>query len=404
MRTIRNQAIPQDGDDVKFPDGQIRNETDIVLGTPVVREIYGDIVTNVYAILRNAGITPNQEEDSSTSSYQLLDALKVFSNNTNDKKQILTVNSANPEAKTITLGINLENLPENYVLIGQLTEQIVSGEDYTVIGANASGGYDLTPDQTINASAIVLLVIHSDGCTILNLKNNSAPVLSEVQTPFGAPLSFNESNNVYYLFDGNLINNTPLNFNIQDIIREDQVSASINVIDGVLHKDKFIFLTFNTVTLVYQLFSFDINDLTQVDQEIVFDATGGVDNQIYMFCDGVYLYFTNSQISDGDTILNNANNSVNDNDLTRFVFDPEDSSLTLESGIVLSDLFEKTTNTFINNGDSLIYTFIDGYLVKYEFNGNRTDLVYLNTVNGVVFKLNGATYYSNGSRASLWVY
>ena len=48
MRTIRDLPIVQDGNNTLFPDGQIKNETATDPGTPVVREIYGDVITNIY--------------------------------------------------------------------------------------------------------------------------------------------------------------------------------------------------------------------------------------------------------------------------------------------------------------------------------------------------------------------
>ena len=48
MRAIKQLAIPQNTDLVKFPNGTILNETDTEQGTPVIEEIYGDVLTNIY--------------------------------------------------------------------------------------------------------------------------------------------------------------------------------------------------------------------------------------------------------------------------------------------------------------------------------------------------------------------
>ena len=76
MRTIKQLPIPQDTNLAKFPQGTILNETDTAQGTPVVREIYGDILTNIYKILSLTGITPDGTEDSETTQYQIVNALK----------------------------------------------------------------------------------------------------------------------------------------------------------------------------------------------------------------------------------------------------------------------------------------------------------------------------------------
>jgi len=51
MRTIKNLAVPQNSDP-KFPFSTIQNETDVLDGTPVVEEIYGDVLTNLYKLLQ----------------------------------------------------------------------------------------------------------------------------------------------------------------------------------------------------------------------------------------------------------------------------------------------------------------------------------------------------------------
>ena len=51
MRVLKNLNVPQDEDAAKFPDGQIQNQTATVAGTPVVREVYGDILTNRLSII-----------------------------------------------------------------------------------------------------------------------------------------------------------------------------------------------------------------------------------------------------------------------------------------------------------------------------------------------------------------
>ena len=48
MRTIRDLPIVQDGNNTLFPDGQIKNETATDPGTPVVREIYGDVNLSIW--------------------------------------------------------------------------------------------------------------------------------------------------------------------------------------------------------------------------------------------------------------------------------------------------------------------------------------------------------------------
>ena len=120
MRTIKTTGFPQDTNLNKFPDGQINNETDTQEGTPVVREIYGDVLTNIYKLMRDSGVTANGNEDSETDGYQLLEAFKKFSNELNDIRQLATVQGTN-----INLNFNIDFLPDNYVFIGLISENVL---------------------------------------------------------------------------------------------------------------------------------------------------------------------------------------------------------------------------------------------------------------------------------------
>ena len=65
MKVIEQLSVPKEVSS-DFPFGAIINETDTEDGTPVVREIYNDLLVNCYKILTLAGITPNGGEDSET--------------------------------------------------------------------------------------------------------------------------------------------------------------------------------------------------------------------------------------------------------------------------------------------------------------------------------------------------
>jgi len=57
MRTIKLiPGIAKNTDTTKFPDSTIKNEVDGDEGTPVVEEIYGDVLTNIYKLLRLSGV------------------------------------------------------------------------------------------------------------------------------------------------------------------------------------------------------------------------------------------------------------------------------------------------------------------------------------------------------------
>lgn len=391
MRTIRNQPIPQDGNNVLFPDGQVRNETETETGTPVVREIYGDIHTNIYAILRDAGIAPNESEDSTVNGHQLLDALKVFSNKLNDISQLLTVNG-----NEVSIDVNFDSLPLNYVFIGQVSDSLLSSENYTISG-NGIKSFSINAVNDILASSFVLLVLNEAGSKIFSLTQNNTQEDQTVNTSFGTPIGFNESKEVLYMSSGSVINNEPSSFDIQSSIRAFEASGDWNLLECVAHKGKLICIAQKESNSSYKIYSFSLLSLDTIEGSINFPLSSLTDNMPYIFCDGDYVYFSNTAAT--------VNDSSENYKVGKFLFNELDLSLTFVSSFELNLDFEKTTNSFIDKENSFFYTFINSQLVRYSI-GSGTKIVvgFFNTINGNVFKLNGSTYYSNGNIATKWKY
>ncbi len=395
MRTIKELPVPQDGNDVEFPDGQIRNETDSVTGTPVVREIYGDILTNIYKIIRDAGIDFTQDEDGENSQYQFLDALKVFVNNLNDKQQILTVDN-----EDINLPINIDNLPNSYVFIGQISDSLTATTNYTInSGDSGTASYPVVLAQNIAASATVLVVINSAGTRIVSLSGNAETTDNNgLFVGLGNPLSFNDSETLLYYSKGYIIDETPNSFAIEQAIQASEGTSDIIVVQCIVHRDKLIALALNTSTTTYDAFAFDLGDLSTVEGKIAMPKTSGTDHQPYMYCDGAFVYFSNS-----GTTIQSVNDSANDNDFAKFSFDAGALSFSLVSSFSLNVAFIKTTNVFMNSANERLYTFLNGTLIYFTFDGSApTQVGFFDTVNGLVFHFFKSTYYSNGETASKW--
>ena len=374
MRVLKQLGVPQDTDTAKFPDGQIQNEDESTgkEGTPVVREIYGDPLANIYAIMRYAGITANGTEDNEDNGYQFLDALKQFSNITNDVEQIITVGSSN-----VSIQLDLAVLPNKFVFIGKLSDTLISGVNYTL-----NNTLNLTVSKTITASSNVICILDTSGVRVIDLSGLDGSVTS-LHTPFGAPLSYNDTSTIYYLANGVLMNDTPIAYNIQNYIRSSSGEFTSIVTDAIIFNGKLI------VTYIYgALFdngavaTFDLTNLTSVESISV--RSVGVDQ--YMYCDGSYVYFTN--------YLGGNNYTIEKNTFSGTAFN-------LVSFFDVDSNFVKTTNVFISNSN--IYTFTNGNLYAYPLSGGNSSLIgYYPTTNGVVFSHNGSIYYSNGNFASKW--
>lgn len=374
MRVLRQLGVAQDTDLTKFPDGQIQNEDESTgkEGTPVVREVYGEIITNIYAILRDAGITANGIEDNEIAGYQLLDALKQFSNNTNDLEQIISVSGAE-----LTVGLDISVLPDKFVFIGRLSDALSNGVNYTL-----NDTVNLTVNKDILASSNVICILDQSGVRLIDLSSLEDENTS-LHTPFGAPLSFNDTSTVYYLSKGVIMTDHPVSYNIQNSIRVSSGEFSSVVTDAIIFNGKLIVTyVFGALFDTSRVAIFDMTDLNSVVNYNV--RSVGV-NQ-YMYCDGSFVYFTN--------YLDGGDYAIEKNTFSGTAFN-------FVSNFDIDSTFVKTTNVFIKNDN--LYTFTNGNLYSYPLGtGNRSLAGNYPITNGVVFSHNNIIYYSNGNFASKW--
>jgi hypothetical protein len=383
MRTIRDLPIVQDGNNTLFPDGQIRNETATQSGTPVVREIYGDILTNIYKIIRDAGVEFTETEDNENTQYQLLQALKVFVNEINDVMQVLTVSNTD-----ISINVDLDNLPNNYVFIGQISELLLASETYDLTGTG-SNSYVFSPDTDIVANSQVLLVIkNSSVAKIVDLSKEINQIT--ISLPYSGVLSYNSTNESYYLSDGFILANGPQSTNVQQIIRVDQGDNDILIYDAIIHKGALICLAKTDAATVYDLYVFSITNLNTVNSKFTVTQQTSTDHVPYLFADSEFIYLSNL-----------GNNDSDDFKVRSYFLDLKPFTLTQSSDITLNSDFQKTTNYFIK--DSKFYTFINGNLYSYPFTGETRDFEkFLNNTNGQVFVQDSKIYFKSGFIGNLW--
>lgn len=395
MRTLRQLSVPQDGDNTSFPDGQIRNESPSQDGTPVVREIYGDMLVNIYKIIRDAGIDFTEDEDSEFTQYQLLDALKVFVNNTNDKERLITVNSTD-----MNVDLNFDNLPNKFVFIGKVTEDVSPLLNYTLNSAGTSS-YPVNPTTKIAANSVVLVVLNSAGTTVIALSSGAVDnPLDFLTVNLGNPLSFNSSGDLLYYSKGDVLTPTPESFSVGQTIQGFVGTSDVKIAQVIALKGKLLCFTYNTANSgKYQMFAFDLEDLTTIEAEITLANTIGTDNLPYMYCDGEDLYFTNSNTQ--------VNGSADNFTIGRFVFDETALTITSAATFNLDPSFQKTTNVFINRANQRLFTFINGTLSYFPADGTAaapTQVGFFNTLNGQIFSFSGNIFYSNGETAAKWNY
>ena len=383
MRTIRDLPIVQDGNNTLFPDGQIKNETATDPGTPVVREIYGDVITNIYKIIRDAGVDFTETEDSESTQYQLLDALKVFVNELNDVLQILTV-----DENDVSINVDLDNLPDNYVFIGQVSEALLSASTYQLTGTGTNT-YSFSPESNINANSQVLLVINdSSGVKLIDLSKDI--VQNTISLPFSGVLSYNSTNLSYYLSDGFILTNNPQSENVQQVIRVDQGDNDILIYDAVIHKEALVCMAKTDAATVYDFYIFRLDTLNSVVTKFTPTQQTSTDHIPYLFADSDFVYLSNL-----------GNNDSDDFKLRSYLFNTITFTFAASSDITLNSDFQKSTNYFIK--DSKFFTFINGNLYSYPFTGETRNFEkFLNNTNGQVFTQDSKIYFKSGFIGNLW--
>ena len=191
MRTIKNLQVPKEQDLVKFPNSTILNETDTNDGTPVVREIYGDILTNLYAFCVDRGIIPNEIEDNEVNGYQILDALRLNVNKLNDVRRTLEL----VDGIKFSIDIDFSLLSSDYPIFVRSSENISKqvGTRRNSFMIQDNKGVDkiaVFKDNIITGDELLLII--SDEITCVNLMPAELLIPTEINIQ-GVPLSYSSS-------------------------------------------------------------------------------------------------------------------------------------------------------------------------------------------------------------------
>ena len=382
MRTIKQLVIPQNSD-AKFPFSTIKNETDTEEGTPVVEEIYGDVLTNLYKLLQTTGVTPTGTQDNDLTQYQILEALKKLPNTLNDIEQILTLTGT-----VWSIPLPVELLPNKYFFFAKATDLYQPGASYTFKGTGATV-YPFS-SSGFKASDELLLILDTTGVKAYSLSVLDA-VSDEIITPMGLPLSFNDSDKMYYQTDGNLISDTPSVNYLEQIIR-------VNVSDGtVILNDIFVMngyaLCFCLIPAsnTYFFRQFALSDLS-VSVAVTGITFGNTTNHSpYVYAKQGVVYVTNG-----------ANGTANDYAVNKYNYTGSTASMASVSSVNLDVSFVKTSNAVVV-GDNL-FTLVSGIFTKFSLNtGIKTDLGNYGGISGNIFGFNGKTYFGSGEVAKRWV-
>ena len=381
MRVVNDISVPYN-EDTKFPFGSIKNETPTEQGTPVVEEIYGDILTNNYKMLQEVGITPTGTQDSDTSQYQILEALKLLPNSLNDIEQVLSLT-----ATTWDVPFNLTYLPDKYHFVARAAENYVAGVVYDFKGTGVATYPFLS--SGFNGGDLILVTIDVSGVRAYSLSALSGASV-DVLTPLGTPVSYNDTNNMFYFDSGSLMSDTPSIDYLQSIIRVDLADGTIVLNDVFVVGGMVLCFCLIPATNDYIFREFDISDLSvSTPVSIDISLANATDYVPYAYFDGTNMYLSNS-----------ANGVINDFDFKQFNYTA--GSLISVSSFSIDSSFVKTTNAVIKNG--LLYTLINGELNSFNLTtGAKISVDTYPGISGNIFIFNSEVYFGSGEVAKKWI-
>lgn len=357
MRTIKQLQVPQETDYNKFPNSTILNETDTTDGTPVVREIYGDLLTNIYAFCKDRGVEFNGLEDNEINGYQIVEALKLNVNKLNDVRYTLQ----NSDVNTFSIDIDFNLISDNYPIFAQATENMVmSSYVRTFLLEDKNGVQKNIHFNEIISSGDELLLIISDVVTIINLSKSDLYENKVELNIQGIPLNYSDSKLSDY-FD---------NSDEQYLIFNDGTFAVLKeyfpskIIRDIIYKDqKYFIFCIDEFTNKLHLYTYTRLSNSVEEVELPEYTLAGS----YSHLTQMYVYGNNFAFS------HNLGRSDKPNNLILFS-ENENNELEFISDITLDSSFLAPYEYFMYD-DHIILS--DGqYLYKYFFNGNAVVPVY----------------------------
>lgn len=383
MKTISQLTIPKEVNS-DFPYGAIINETETNEGTPVIREIYNDLLSNVYKLLALAGINPNGNEDNETNGHQIIEAIRLLPNNLNDVQRTLSLSGT-----VFTVDMNLSLLPNDYVFIARAGDNYNASLLYTIKGNEVDGvEYPFASPMGFKSGDDVLVILDQSIVRVISL-TLAVSERTELTLPFGTPIAYNNTKLVYYLDGGILMTDSPLSINIQSYIRTQESDSSVLVLNAFVLKGKLLCFCFSATDSEYYFYEFDLTDLS-AGQRLLYVIDNSNDYKPYCYSDGNYVFLTND-----------ANTSSSDFLLRRLKYNANTGTISNNSTFTLENTFVKTTNVVMKS-DALI-SFIGGSLVSFALGTPTKTLIGVFTGNsGNIFVHNRAFYYSVGQVAVKW--
>lgn len=392
MKTIGLLGFPKETNLELYPDSTVLNKTATNQGTPVCRETLGDILTNMYALLRNAGVTANGNEDNEENGYQILQALKLLANELNDVEQVISSSGG-----FYTVGLKFSKLPNNYIFIAKANENYNDSILYIKGNEDDSEGLPVT-STGFGIGDEVLVVLNQESAKIIKLNSitGSNNNFTELFTVFGTPIGYSDSGQkIWYKQNGKVFSDLPEIYDLQQAVIDYEENENIFIYDVVLISGNFVCFCYNYLDNKYSFYKFSLNDiLTPVRMTPEGFTLGNNDGNIFN-C----IMFSNLQ---NIFITNKADCSSKDYIITKLIPNFVTNKMEFAGTVELHSSFVKSSNCVLSL--EALYSLINGILTKYDFSGNEPVLLgNFESFNGFLFNIKGSFYYTNGEVAKKWV-
>lgn len=169
MIPLQSNPNVDNSDLVNYPNGRIKDNTGTGNGTPVNRNVYGDIHQTVAKLMRLYAIEGNGIPDNETNGFQIIQAIVALASK-NDFVLPLSLASG-----IVNIPLKLEFMLENESVICKAgfnitTETQIKGSNATVFALNTVGSFKINEYvRLVKTGAGVTLVRLFDSVNVLNL-------------------------------------------------------------------------------------------------------------------------------------------------------------------------------------------------------------------------------------------
>ncbi len=359
----------------KYPFGAaIQNKTESVAGTPVAREVYNDVLMNLYKLLQITKVNPTNQEDNNDTQFQIIDALKKLVGNYD---KLATIQMFSGE---FFVNLDFSIIPDDFICLA------ISTDNYTNTQIKGSDNSPrIFESDGFLANEIILLRFSSTKITAYSFLNKSSSDI--VYTNFGNPLSYNYSNLVEYKMDNYILRNNYSYIDIEQEIRQftQDILLIVNYVFKLLGGYLIAVSKSGSPRFLKFYYRTSQDTFTEITTQGALNAPVNTNTPLIMF-DGTNIWISNSSGSD-----------ITANVIDKYTFDIIALKLIFSQRITLANDFLKSQNTCIEGNN--FYQLNSGNLYRYDFFGDVNLQFALINSNGRLFVLNGDIYYSTGEIA-----